>query len=118
MEPDSYLQHILHGTPDHVGQLVTHYVPSLCQLEVDAVHILLQLAERLVPKPHQATLSASSPSHTTTSLLTNPWTVLHDLLVSLDVLVTTLVGQDQLDVGQYYVKHGLSISGSYGLRLW
>ena len=122
--PNEYLEHLLGGTGGTAtlaerGGVAPH-TPSPSQLEADAVHILTQLADRVVQDASSEEGAVPSPPSVTSKdlALANPWSVLQSLLLSLHSLVGDLVQQGRVELALYYINHGLLTSSQYALRHW
>ena len=122
--PREYLEYLLGGadgtaTPAVHGGVAPH-TPRPSQLEADAVHILTQLADRVIQETTGEEGAVLLPPSVTSKdlALATPWSILHSLLFSLHSLVGDLVQQGRVDLARYYIKHGLLTSSQYSLRHW
>lgn len=122
--PREYLEYLLGGadgtaTPAVHGGVAPH-TPRPSQLEADAVHILTQLADRVIQETTGEEGAVLLPPSVTSKdlALANPWSILQSLLFSLHSLVGDLVQQGRVDLARYYIKHGLLTSSQYSLRHW
>lgn len=118
--PSEYLEYLLSGT-DETATLagVAHHTPGPSQLEADAVHILTQLADKVIQETTEEGAVPSPPNVTSKDLaLANPWSILQSLLFSLHSLVGALIQQGRVDLARYYINHGLLTSSQYALRHW
>ena len=123
--PGEYLEYLLSGTDETATPAVwggvAQNTPSPSQLEADAVHILTQLADRVIHDTNgkEEVTAPSLPSVTSKDIaLVNPWSILQSLLFALHSRVGALVQQGRVDLARYYINHGLLTSSQYALRHW